>query len=87
MVNLLGPAARERRGSPTGAAAGHGFAGLPFGNTGMQYGLGRAQAGPDHAGQFVDLNAKVGGPDIDSDRQDARIGATRPRSRTPTAPA
>ena len=48
MINLLGPRPQsvwsdmERR-------AGHGFAGQPFGNAGIQYGLGALAAAPDHA--------------------------------------
>jgi hypothetical protein len=64
MINVLGPRPQsvwsdmERR-------AGHGFAGQPFGNGGIQYGL---QALAQHLitpEQFVDLNAQIGGGDID----------------------
>ncbi len=54
-------------------AAGHGFAGVPFANTGVLYGLDGAAEGPHHAGQFVDLNAKVGGLDINADPATERI--------------
>ena len=38
---------------------------LAVDNVGVQYGLRRAAERPDHAEQFVDLNRKVGGMDID----------------------
>jgi hypothetical protein len=64
MINVLGPrpqsvwSAQEQR-------AGHGFAGQPFGNAGIQYGLDALDKGIITAAQFVDLNAKIGGGDID----------------------
>ncbi|MCW2842815.1 MAG: hypothetical protein JWN22_731 [Nocardioides sp.] len=72
MVNLLGPRP-ESVWSAQEKAAGHGFAGIPFANTGVQYGLGALQQGLITPAQFVDLNVKVGGLDLDSDITDARI--------------
>ena len=72
MINVLGPrpesvwSAAERR-------AGHGFAGQPFGNQGVQYGLGLLDKGLITASQFVDLNAGVGGADVDLNRTAARL--------------
>ncbi len=43
-----------------------GFARRPFDNVGVQYGLQALQAGVISAEQFVDLNARVGGYDVDS---------------------
>ena len=43
------PAARERVVATWSSRAGRGFAGMPFGNDGIQYGLERARAGADHA--------------------------------------
>ncbi|HEX6944977.1 MAG TPA: DUF6351 family protein, partial [Casimicrobiaceae bacterium] len=64
MINVLGPrpqsvwSDQERR-------AGHGFAGQPFGNAGIQYGLDTLNKGLITPEQFVDLNAAIGGGDID----------------------
>jgi hypothetical protein len=72
MVNVLGPrpesvwSAMERR-------AGHGFAGQPFGNQGIQYGLGALDHGLITAAQFADLNARIGGGDVDLNPTAARL--------------
>jgi len=42
-----------------------GFARRPFDNVGIQYGLGALNAGVISFAQFIDLNARVGGHDID----------------------
>ena len=42
-----------------------GFARRPFDNVGMQYGLGALNAGVISFAQFIDLNARAGGHDID----------------------
>ena len=55
-----------------------GFANRPFDNTGVQYGLRALQSGRITAEQFVDLNEKVGGIDIDWRFQAARSVADRP---------
>ena len=72
MVNLLGtrPASSW---TPQEQAAGHGFAGIPFANTGIQYGLKELRQGVITPAQFVDLNAKVGGLDIDEGFSEERI--------------
>lgn len=51
--------AEERR-------VGRGFGGVPFGNTGLLYGLQALRDGAITTAQFVDLNVKVGGLDVDS---------------------
>jgi hypothetical protein len=66
MKNLLGPRP-ESSWSTWEKAAGHGFGGLPFSNTGVQYGLGALLNEEITPSQFVDLNEKVGGLDINSD--------------------
>lgn len=43
-----------------------GFARRPFDNVGVQYGLGALAAGTITPGQFLDLNAKIGGLDQDA---------------------
>ncbi len=47
-------------------AAGHGFAPLPWDNVGVQYGLGALLGGQISTEQFIDLNEKIGGVDIDN---------------------
>jgi hypothetical protein len=66
MVNVLG-----RR-------PGDGFAGRPLDNVGVQYGLEALLSGQITPAQFVDLNAKIGGFDIDANWQSARVVADQP---------
>ncbi|MEA2495807.1 MAG: hypothetical protein QOJ29_3718 [Thermoleophilaceae bacterium] len=72
MVNVLGRRPEsvwtdmERR-------AGHGFAGQPFGNIGVQYGLEALDQGVITPTQFADLNAQIGGADIDLQPTAARL--------------
>ncbi len=72
MVNLLGPRA-ENVWSEQEQAAGHGFAGIPFANTGVQFGLNAVNTGQITPAQFVDLNEKVGGLNVDSELVAERI--------------
>jgi hypothetical protein len=72
MVNVLGPR-EQSEWSPQEQAAGHGFAGIPFANTGVQFGLEELKKGQITPAQFVDLNAKIGGLDIDSGFTDERV--------------
>lgn len=51
---------------------GHGFAARPGDNVGVQYGLGALNAGTLSPAQFLDLNAGIGGVDIDLSTQAAR---------------
>ncbi|MDR7087794.1 hypothetical protein J2X11_002633 [Aeromicrobium panaciterrae] len=74
MKNPLGPRP-ESRWSAAEKKVGYGFAGLPVGNTGVLYGLGALKQGLITADQFVDLNVKVGGVDIDGKHIDARLQA------------
>jgi hypothetical protein len=53
--------------------AGFGFAGTPFSNRGIQYGLGALQAGLITPEMFVDLNEKIGGLDIDAQPSPNRL--------------
>ena len=72
MINLLGPRPPSVW-TPQEQAAGHGFAGVPMANTGVQYGLKALQSGLITPAQFVDLNVKVGGIDLDMEPTDERI--------------
>ena len=72
LVNQLGPRP-QTVWTPQEKAAGHGFGGLPFANAGVLYGLAPLEAGTITPAQFVDLNVKVGGLDVDSQPTAARI--------------
>lgn len=65
MVNVFGRRAQD------------GFAHVPWDNTGVQYGFDALKAGTLPPQHFVDVNAKVGGRDIDHNWQAARA-ATEP---------
>jgi len=52
-----------------------GFAKLPYGNIGVQYGLVALNAGTISVDQFLDLNAKIGSHNIDNDLQPGRARA------------
>jgi hypothetical protein len=73
MINVLGPRPRgvwsdmEKR-------AGRGFAGQPFGDAGIQYGLQALEQHLITPGQFVDLNAAIGGSDVDLNPTPQRLG-------------
>lgn len=66
MRNQLGPRPQSVW-SAQEKAAGRGFAGLPFGNAGVQYGLEALEGGRITPEQFVDLNEKIGGLDVNAD--------------------
>ncbi len=72
MANPLGIRA-EADWSEWEKAAGRGFAGIPFSNTGVQYGLNALKSGRITAEQFLDLNEQIGGLDINSDPIPERI--------------
>ena len=79
-INLLGPRppsvwdAEEEK-------VGHGFAGIPLGNIGVQYGLGALESGAISPAQFVDLNANIGGGDPDLRMRPQRIVPDEPALR------
>jgi len=64
MINVFGPRPPELW-SETEQAIGRGFAGIPLGNVGVQYGLSALQQGLILPAQFVDLNLKIGGLTVD----------------------
>ena len=55
-----------------------GFANRPLDNVGVQYGLGALQGGTITPAQFIDLNSRIGGADIDSNFVPARMTADAP---------
>lgn len=59
--------------SPTEKAAGTGFVGVPFANVGLQYGLAELNNHTITPAQFLDLNKKIGGLDINADPTPERI--------------
>jgi hypothetical protein len=56
-------------------AIGRGFGKSPLDNVGVQYGLGALRAGLITAAQFADLNAGIGGYDVDANWQPTRTAA------------
>ena len=76
-INLLGPRPPELW-SDSEKLAGHGFAGFPVDNVGVQYGLSALKSGRISAAQFVDLNLKIGGLDVDTKATAARTAAVEP---------
>jgi len=72
LVNQLGRRAPASWG-PQEKKVGYGFGGVPFSNEGVLYGLTQVKQNVISAAQFVDLNEKIGGLDVDSVRTDARL--------------
>jgi hypothetical protein len=77
MVNVFGPRPSSVWTAPE-QQIGHGFAGLPLDNVGVQYGLEALKKGDITTEQFVDLNNKIGGADIDINWTPERFAATEP---------
>lgn len=71
MHNQFGPREMEDWG-PVEAQISRGFTGVPFDNTGVQYGLAALQSGLISGETFLQLNRKIGGLDVDFRRQDER---------------
>ncbi len=61
-INVFGPR-KKKHWTPEEQEVGHGFAGIPIDNVGVQYGLEALQNGKISPAQFVDLNVKIGGLD------------------------
>jgi hypothetical protein len=76
-INVFGPQPQSDW-SANERLLGHGFAGVPVDNVGVQYGLSALASGQIMPAQFVDLNQHVGGLDIDINPTAARIAATMP---------
>ena len=74
MINVFGPRPKSVW-TPNERKIGHGFAGLPIDNVGVQYGLDALKEGRISPAQFVDLNTKIGGIDIDANPTSKRLAA------------
>ena len=77
MINVFGPRPESRWGAVE-KKLGRGFAGLPLSAVGVQFGLGALRAGSITTDQFVDLNSKIGGVDVDIRPTPERNEADRP---------
>src|SRR4051794_11934447 len=80
MINVLGPRPASVW-SPAEKKVGHGFAGLPLGDVGVQFGLEALKKGQITPAQFVDLNAKIGGTDVDINSTPQRSDSDEPALR------
>lgn len=80
MINVFGPRPKSVW-SANEKKIGHGFAGRPIDNVGVQYGLNALKQGAISPAQFADLNAKIGGGDIDINPTTQRTAADRPALR------
>jgi hypothetical protein len=76
-INLLGPQAKSDWDAQE-QADGRGFAGTPIDNVGVQYGLAALNAHQITPAQFVEVNAKVGGFNIDFRPTAQRLTADQP---------
>ena len=80
MINVFAPRPRSLW-TANEKKIGHGFAGLPIGDVGVQFGLQALKDGTISPAQFVDLNDKIGGADIDLKYTRARSDGTQPAIR------
>ena len=76
-VNVFGPEP-QRFWSANEKKIGHGFVRPPIDNIGVQYGLGALKNGQITPADFVDLNVKIGGLDIDTNPTSARDNGASP---------
>jgi hypothetical protein len=74
-INVFGPEPSSLW-SPVERKLGRGFVRLPVDNVGVEYGLAALKAGQITPAEFVDLNAKAGGADIDSNLTPTRIDSS-----------
>ena len=74
MINVVGPRP-ESVWSPQERALGRGFGAVPLDDVGVQFGLQALEKGQITPAQFADLNAKIGGVDVDINHTDARFEA------------
>jgi hypothetical protein len=78
-INLFGPQ-EERFWSANEKKIGRGFVRIPVDNVGVQYGLEALTDRSITAAQFVDLNVKAGGVDIDTNLVPERLDNGRSKS-------
>jgi Tannase-like family of unknown function (DUF6351) len=76
-INLLGPQPHSEWDAQE-KAVGHGFAGIPLDNLGVQYGLGALAVGQITPAQFIDVNANIGGFNVDWQPTAQRLSADEP---------
>jgi hypothetical protein len=76
-INVFGPRLPAFWG-PQEKQLGHGFAGVPVDNVGVQYGLAALRSGQISAAQFVDINEMIGGLNADAGIVPNRITADLP---------
>ncbi len=76
-INVFGPEPKALW-SANEKKLGHGFVRPPIDNVGVQYGLGALQKGEITPADFVDLNAKIGGLDLDTNPIAARSDGASP---------
>ena len=74
-INLWGPEP-EGKWNAAEKAAGHGFAGDPLDNVGVQYGLNALKEGVITPAEFADINAKIGADNIEFKPTEERKAAT-----------
>jgi hypothetical protein len=76
-INVFGPEPKALW-SANEKKLGHGFVRPPIDNVGVQYGLGALTKGEITPAAFVDLNAKIGGLDLDANPMAARSNGASP---------
>jgi hypothetical protein len=76
-INIFGPRL-PAEWSPNEQLLAHGFAGIPIDNVGVQYGLTALQENKITPEQFLDLNEKIGGLDVDMKPTAGRLKASEP---------
>lgn len=76
-INVFG-ARPEELWSEMEQAVGYGFAGFPVDNVGVQYGLIPLQDGMITPAQFLDINERIGGLDVDTNIIPERLKAVEP---------
>lgn len=69
MINLFGPYTGDNP---------YGYAGIPLDNVGVQYGLQPLEQGIITPQQFIDLNQKIGGFDVNDNKTSSRFAAQEP---------
>ena len=71
MISIFGPRPKSQWTEPE-KKIGRGFANIPWGNEGVQYGLNALRSGQITPDEFIDLNQKMGGISVDGKPQPER---------------